>query len=173
MFAKFLGSGAWGGSTDLTAQTGLTSSPSTWRQGCGWSGWGRRGFPPAPPQLRSLPRQGMGRVLPPGIPPGGVPCLALRQDACNLALAATMTAMAAAVPVINDRWKRSLPWVLKTDALIPAAVYVLGCAAFQHHFLVLLCTRASYVINGHGGVVSPAWASALLSSGTTLACASA
>jgi len=36
-----------------------------------------------------------------------------------------------------------------------------------------LCACASYVINGHGGVSSPAWASAFLLSGTALAYASA
>ena len=128
---------------------------------------------------------------------GGVACgLVSRDNACDLVLAfavlyalhrlllrATMTAVtagaeghsaeAAAIPVINDCWKRSLPWVLKTNALVLAAAHVLGCTAFQHRFLVLLCAHAFYVINGHEGIVSPAWASALLSSGTALACASA
>ena len=71
------------------------------------------------------------------------------------------------------RWRRSLPWILRTDAFVPAVVALFGCTAFQHRYLVPLCACASYVINGHGGVSSPAWASAFLSSGTALAYASA
>ena len=66
-----------------------------------------------------------------------------------------------------------MPWILRTDAFVPVVVALFGCAAFQHRYLVPLCARASYVINGHGGVSSPAWASAFLSSGTAFAYASA
>ncbi len=59
------------------------------------------------------------------------------------------------------------------DAFAPAVVALFGCTAFQHWYLVPLCARASYVINRDGGVSSPAWASAFLSSGTALVYASA
>jgi hypothetical protein len=64
-----------------------------------------------------------------------------------------------------------LPWVLRTDVFVPVTVSFFGCVAFQHWYLVLvpLCARASYIIIGHDGVISPVWASALLSCGTVLA----
>jgi hypothetical protein len=75
--------------------------------------------------------------------------------------------------IIDERWRRSLPWILRTDApFVPLVMSFVGCIAFQHRYLVPLCARASYVFNGHDGVSSPAWASAFLSCGTALACAS-
>ena len=71
--------------------------------------------------------------------------------------------------IIDERWQWSLPWVLRMDAVVPVTVSFFGCVAFQHRYLTPLCARASYIIIGHGGVISPAWASALLSCGTVLA----
>ncbi len=82
--------------------------------------------------------------------------------------------------VINERWRRSLPWLLKAGtspveggtlrgASIPMAISLLGCMAFQHRFLVPLCARASYIINGHGGVISSIAATSLLTLGTVFA----
>jgi hypothetical protein len=71
--------------------------------------------------------------------------------------------------IIDERWQRSLPWVLRTDVFVPVTVSFFGCIAFQHQYLVPLCSHASYIIIGHNGVISPAWASALLSCGTVLA----
>ena len=71
--------------------------------------------------------------------------------------------------IIHERWQWSLPWVLRMDAVVPVTVSFFGCVAFQHRYLAPLCARASYIIIGHGGVISPAWASALLSCGTVLA----
>ena len=62
--------------------------------------------------------------------------------------------------IIDERWP---------DAFVPVTVSFFGCVAFQHRYLVPLCARASYIIIGHNGVISPAWASALLSCGTVLA----
>lgn len=88
--------------------------------------------------------------------------------------------LASSPSVVDERWRRSLPWVLRAGtspaeertlrgAAVPMAFSLLGCMAFQHRYLVPLCARASYIINGHDGVVSPAIASAFLTGGTILA----
>jgi hypothetical protein len=56
--------------------------------------------------------------------------------------------------IINERWQWSLPWVLRTYAVMPVTVSFFGCIAFQHRYLVPLCTRASYIIIGQDGVIS-------------------
>ena len=71
--------------------------------------------------------------------------------------------------IIDERWQRLLPWVLRTDTVMPMTVSFFGCIVFQHRYLMPLCARASYIIIGHDGVISPAWALALLSCGTILA----
>ena len=71
--------------------------------------------------------------------------------------------------IIDKRWQRSLPWVLRTDVVVPVTVSFFGCVAFQHRYLVPLCARVLYIIIGHDGVISLAWSSALLSCRTALA----
>jgi len=86
--------------------------------------------------------------------------------------------------VLDERWRRSLPWILQVGtspaeertlrgASFPMTLSLLGCMAFQHRYLVPLCARASYIINGHDGVVSSAIATSFLTLGTILAYATA
>ena len=85
--------------------------------------------------------------------------------------------------VIDERWRRSLPWLLKAGtspaewrtlrgASVPMTISLLACMAFQHRFLVPLCARASYILNGHGGVISSMAATTFLTLGTIFAYAS-
>jgi hypothetical protein len=71
--------------------------------------------------------------------------------------------------IIDERWQRSLLWVLRMDVVVPVTVSFFWCVAFQHWYLVPLCARVLYIIIGHNGVISPAWSSALLSCRTALA----
>ena len=47
--------------------------------------------------------------------------------------------------IIDKCWQRLLPWVLRTDEFMPVTVSFFGCVAFQHRYLVPLCTHASYI----------------------------
>ena len=58
--------------------------------------------------------------------------------------------------IIDERWHWLLPWDLRTDAVVPVTVSFFGCVAFQHRYLMPLCVRASYIIIGLNGVISPA-----------------
>ncbi|KAL9182149.1 hypothetical protein ACHAXT_012801 [Thalassiosira profunda] len=82
--------------------------------------------------------------------------------------------------VFDEWWRRSLPWVLQVGtspgeertlrgASVPMAVSLLAAMAFQHRYLVPLCARLSYIINGHDGVISASWATSFLTLGTVLA----
>ena len=84
--------------------------------------------------------------------------------------------------VLDERWRRSLPWVLQVGtspaeggertlrgALVPMTISLFACMAFQHRYLVSLCARASYVINGHDGIISSTMATTFLTLGTVLA----
>ena len=106
----------------------------------------------------------------------GRPCRRRAAAARSVFLLAIAQAVAfcgkdgsATARIIDKRWQRSLPWVLRTDAFVPVTVSFFGCVAFQHRYLVPLCARASYIIIEHDSVISPAWASTLLSCGTVLA----
>lgn len=82
--------------------------------------------------------------------------------------------------VFDERWRRSLIWLLKAGtspvggrtlrgAAVPMVVSLVSCIALQQRYLVSLCARASYIINGHDGVISPTLASLFLTLGTLLA----
>ncbi|KAL7541415.1 hypothetical protein ACHAXR_010905, partial [Thalassiosira sp. AJA248-18] len=84
--------------------------------------------------------------------------------------------------VLDERWRRSLPWLLQVGtspaeggertlrgASVPMAISLLACMAFQHRYLVPLCARASYIINGHDGIISSTLATTFLTLGTVLA----
>ena len=93
--------------------------------------------------VRSAAR-GSEHVVPPHLPPGdrtGHPILGSSKNAGNG----------------------------RTGAVVPVTVSFFGCVAFQHQYLVPLCSRTSYIIIGHDCVISLAWASTLLSCGTILA----
>lgn len=83
--------------------------------------------------------------------------------------------------VLDERWRRSLSWILKSGtspieggrtlrgAIVPMAVSLLSCIALQQRYLVPLCARASYIVNGHDGIISPMLASTFLTLGTIFA----
>ena len=54
-------------------------------------------------------------------------------------------------------------------ASVPMIISLLGSMAFQHRYLVPLCARASYIINGHEGIISSTLATTLLTLGTIFA----
>ena len=112
---------------------------------------------------------------------------ASRDDEFDLLLVTTLPytlhyLLASNSSVMDERWRRSLPRMLQAGtspaeggertlrgAAVPMAVSLLGCMAFQHRYLVSLCARASYIMNGHDGVVAPSLAMAFLTLGTVLA----
>lgn len=81
--------------------------------------------------------------------------------------------------ILDEKWRRSLPWLLKVGtspaeggertlrgASVPMAISLAGSMAFQHRYLLPLCARASYIMNGHDGVISPMLATTFLTCGT-------
>eukprot|EP00986_Skeletonema_menzelii_P002833 scaffold831_cov151-Skeletonema_menzelii.AAC.1 len=80
--------------------------------------------------------------------------------------------------VIDERWRNSLNWLLKSGtspiecgrtlrgAAVPMAISFLSCMSIQQRYLVPLCARISYLINGHDGIMSASLATLLLSLGT-------
>eukprot|EP00956_Cyclotella_meneghiniana_P004721 scaffold5825_cov62-Cyclotella_meneghiniana.AAC.6 len=76
--------------------------------------------------------------------------------------------------VLDENWRRSLNWFLKAGtstagggrtirgAAVPMTISLLASTAFQHRYLIALCARASYIINGHEGVVSATMATTYL-----------
>ena len=83
--------------------------------------------------------------------------------------------------VLDERWRRSLPWMLRVGtegggcertlrgSSVPMIVSLLGSMAFQHRYLVPLCARMSYIINGHDGIISSTLATTFLTLGTIFA----
>mmetsp|Transcript_6665 Transcript_6665/g.13688 ORF Transcript_6665/g.13688 Transcript_6665/m.13688 type:complete len:1496 (+) Transcript_6665:181-4668(+) len=86
--------------------------------------------------------------------------------------------------ILDERWRRSLMWLLKSGtspieggrtlrgAVIPMAISLFSCIAFQQRYLIPLCARASYIVNGHEGIISPMLASTFLTLGTVFGYAS-
>jgi hypothetical protein len=82
--------------------------------------------------------------------------------------------------VLDERWRRSLNWFLKAGtfqveggrtvrgAAVPMMVSLLACIAFQHRYLISLCAWASYIMNGHEGVISSTMATTFLTLCTLL-----
>ncbi len=80
--------------------------------------------------------------------------------------------------VLDERWRNSLNWLLKSGtspiecgrtlrgAAVPMAISFLSCMAIQQRYLVPLCARISYIINGHDGIMSASLATLFLSLGT-------
>jgi len=80
--------------------------------------------------------------------------------------------------VIDERWRSSLNWLLKSGtspiecgrtlrgASVPMAISFLSCMSIQQRYLVPVCARVSYIINGHDGIMSASLATFLLSLGT-------
>ena len=76
--------------------------------------------------------------------------------------------------VLDENWRRSLNWFLKAGtstagggrtirgAAVPMTISLLASTAFQHRYLIALCARVSYIINGHEGVVSATMATTFL-----------
>ncbi len=110
------------------------------------------------PPLRIRPREGQN-----------MSCLLVFLLAIAQAIPFCRTDGSTMARIINERWQRSLPWVLRIDVVVPVTVSFFGCVAFQHWYLVPLCARVLYIIIGHDGVISPAWSSALLLCRTALA----
>jgi len=84
--------------------------------------------------------------------------------------------------ILDEKWRRSLPWLLQVGtspaeggertlrgASVPMTISLVAAMAFQHRYLVPLCARASYVINGHDGIISSTLATMFLTCGTILA----
>ncbi|KAL3793666.1 hypothetical protein HJC23_010238 [Cyclotella cryptica] len=82
--------------------------------------------------------------------------------------------------VLDERWRRSLNWFLRAGtspleggrtvrgAAVPMAISLLSCISFQQRYLVSLCAWASYILNGHEGVISSTMATTFLTLGTIL-----
>jgi hypothetical protein len=82
--------------------------------------------------------------------------------------------------VLDERWRRSLNWFLKAGtsqledgrtirgAAVPMVLSLLACVAFQQRYLISLCAWASYIMNGHEGVISSVMATTFLTLGTLL-----
>jgi len=94
----------------------------------------------------------------------------------------TLHYLLASSNIFDERWRRSLPWFLQVGtspaeggertlrgASVPMTISLLACMAFQHRYLVPLCARASYIMNGHDGIISSTLATMFLTMGTILA----
>jgi len=80
--------------------------------------------------------------------------------------------------VLDERWRSSLNWLLKSGtspiergrtlrgASVPMAISFLSCISLQQRYLVPVCARISYILNGHDGIMSASLATLLLSLGT-------
>ena len=80
--------------------------------------------------------------------------------------------------VLDERWRSSLNWLLKSGtspvesgrtlrgASVPMVLSFLSCMAIQQRYLVPLCARVSYILNGHDGIMSASLATFFLSLGT-------
>jgi hypothetical protein len=80
--------------------------------------------------------------------------------------------------VFDERWRRSLNWLLKAGtspleggrtvrgAAVPMVISLLACISFQQRYLISLCAWASYILNGHEGVISSTLATIFLTLGT-------
>ena len=81
---------------------------------------------------------------------------------------------------LDERWRRSLNWFLKAGtspleggrtirgAMVPMVMSLLACISFQQRYLISLCAWASYIMNGHEGVISSVTATVFLTLGTLL-----
>ena len=70
-------------------------------------------------------------------------CLLIFLLAIAQAVAFCGTDSSAMARIIDERWQRLLPWVLRTDTVVPMTASFFGCIAFQHRYLAPLCVRAS------------------------------
>lgn len=82
--------------------------------------------------------------------------------------------------VLDESWRRSLNRVLRAGTsplkhertirgcIIPMTISLLACISFQQRYLISLCAWASYIINGHEGVISSTAATIFLTLGTLL-----
>ena len=81
---------------------------------------------------------------------------------------------------LDERWRRSLNWFLRAGTsrleggytirgvFVPMVMSLLACISFQQRYLISLCAWASYIMNGHEGVISSVTATAFLTLGTLL-----